>query len=185
MLVRAAISVLATGGSRALTHRAVDAAADVPAGATSNCFRTRAGLLAGVLEQVLATETDRYRTLPTDHGPTDHGPPDPRLEALARDVRAMVDHLTGPNREATIARLALAVEASWDPTLRAMLDAGRGVWHDLTADRMRALGVAEPDAAADGLLALVDGLVLDRLRGRPGPDPGALATALITGLERS
>lgn len=41
----AALAVLAAEGSRGLTHRAVDEAAGLPSGSTSNHFRTRSALL--------------------------------------------------------------------------------------------------------------------------------------------
>ena len=41
LLADAAIAVISGSGMRALTHRAVDAAADVPSGTTSYHFRTR------------------------------------------------------------------------------------------------------------------------------------------------
>lgn len=53
----AAIELLGTEGLRALTHRRVDSIADVPAGSTSNYFRTRQALVEGVLDRLL--ERDR------------------------------------------------------------------------------------------------------------------------------
>jgi hypothetical protein len=53
----AAITVLGGDGSRGLTHRAVDAAAGVPAGTTSNHNRTREALLAGIVTRL--AELDR------------------------------------------------------------------------------------------------------------------------------
>ncbi len=44
-LLDAAICVLGESGIRGLTHRAVDAAAGLPAGSASNLFRTRDALL--------------------------------------------------------------------------------------------------------------------------------------------
>src|SRR6476469_5333345 len=53
----AAVQVLGTGGSRALTHRAVDRAAGVAEGTTSNYFRTRKALVAGVLGYISRAES--------------------------------------------------------------------------------------------------------------------------------
>ena len=44
----AAASLVGTQGTRALTHARVDAEAGLPRGSTSNHFRTRASLLAGL-----------------------------------------------------------------------------------------------------------------------------------------
>ncbi|CAM5696803.1 Mycothiol-dependent maleylpyruvate isomerase metal-binding domain-containing protein OS=Streptomyces violarus OX=67380 GN=FHS41_000525 PE=4 SV=1 [Streptomyces violarus] len=49
VLADAAIGVLAEAGIRGLTHRAVDRAADLPAGTTSAYYRTRQALLTGWL----------------------------------------------------------------------------------------------------------------------------------------
>lgn len=59
----AAIAVLADGGARRLTHRAVDAAAGLPAGSTSNLFPRRAELIAGILQHMLAREQQAVTAL--------------------------------------------------------------------------------------------------------------------------
>lgn len=51
-LCDAGLDVLATEGLRGLTHRAVDAAAGLPAGSCSNVFRSRAALLEGLAARV-------------------------------------------------------------------------------------------------------------------------------------
>ena len=55
-LLDAAIAVLGGQGSRGFTHRAVDAAASVPIGTTSNYFRTREALLDGVVSRFVDLE---------------------------------------------------------------------------------------------------------------------------------
>ena len=47
-----AIVVLARGGSRGLTHRAIDRQAGVPAGTTTNYFRDKEELLKGLFERI-------------------------------------------------------------------------------------------------------------------------------------
>src|SRR3954447_1685384 len=51
-ILDAALSVLAHDGMRALTHRAVDAAAGIAPGSTSYYFRTRAALVAGCIDRL-------------------------------------------------------------------------------------------------------------------------------------
>ena len=65
-LLDAAIDVLGTRGMRQLTHRAVDAAAGLPVGSTSNRFRTRESLLVGVLRRILERETAMWTRLAID-----------------------------------------------------------------------------------------------------------------------
>ncbi|MCW4457073.1 TetR/AcrR family transcriptional regulator [Microbacterium sp. MPKO10] len=48
----AAIRVIASSGMHGLTHRTVDRAAGVPEGSTSNVFRTRSSLVAGVATHI-------------------------------------------------------------------------------------------------------------------------------------
>src|SRR6266487_2562015 len=55
-LLDAAITVLGERGIHALTHRAVDTAAGLPAGSTSNHFRTRDALLDAVVERFAARD---------------------------------------------------------------------------------------------------------------------------------
>lgn len=47
-----AIAVVAEQGVRGLTHRAVDAMAELPVGSTSNVYRTRDALVTGILERI-------------------------------------------------------------------------------------------------------------------------------------
>ena len=55
-LLDAALELVGTQGMRGLTHRAVDAAADLPPGSTSNYFRTREALILGIVERFVARE---------------------------------------------------------------------------------------------------------------------------------
>ncbi|NRQ39657.1 TetR family transcriptional regulator [Nonomuraea sp. NN258] len=52
VLADVAIELVATQGIRALTHRAVDAAAGMPIGTTSAYFRTRKALLTGLVRRM-------------------------------------------------------------------------------------------------------------------------------------
>ncbi|GEM_PF-757215 len=47
-----AIAVVAEQGVRGLTHRAVDAMAELPVGSTSNVYRTRDALITGIMERI-------------------------------------------------------------------------------------------------------------------------------------
>jgi AcrR family transcriptional regulator len=56
LVLDAAIEVLGNRGMRNLTHRAVDDRAGLPMGSTSNLFRTREALIAGVLGRLQERE---------------------------------------------------------------------------------------------------------------------------------
>ena len=73
-LLDAALELVGTQGMRGLTHRAVDAAADLPPGSTSNYFRTRAALLnIGVACLVAApARADEGQWMPEQIANLDH-----------------------------------------------------------------------------------------------------------------
>ncbi|WP_328408590.1 TetR/AcrR family transcriptional regulator [Nocardia sp. NBC_00403] len=58
LIVDAAIDVIATRGIRALTHRAIDTALDLPAGSASYYFRTKRALIEAITDRI----TSRSRT---------------------------------------------------------------------------------------------------------------------------
>ncbi|AXB41874.1 hypothetical protein A4R43_04485 [Amycolatopsis albispora] len=154
-MVEAATTVLGTQGARGLTHRAVDAEAGLPAGTTSNHFRTRGALLAGVL----AGLAERDFTVATEFAG----------EGLAEGAARFARHMAGPDRVATLARYALFLEAAWDPQLRLQLE----VTGTRAAAPLRALlvasGSADPDRHAKILLDHIEGMVLHELT-RPSGD---------------
>ncbi len=117
LLADAAISLIADGGIRALTHRAVDAAAGVPSGTTSYHFRTRRELLRGVLVRIAEVNAGRLSGLP--------GPPTDALDApaarrdrlaeadqLANRVAVFIDGQLSERRAGTLARMACEIEVA-------------------------------------------------------------------------
>ncbi|MFI7008361.1 TetR/AcrR family transcriptional regulator [Streptomyces sp. NPDC050145] len=107
----AAIGVLAESGSRGLTHRAVDAAAQVPLGTTKNYFPTRDALLRASADRII----ELYEAIPR---PT----PDDRA-GLAALLRTLLEHVVGPGRVRVRALLELQREATRTPWLAQPLDA--------------------------------------------------------------
>jgi AcrR family transcriptional regulator len=149
----AAIELLASGGIRALTHLRVDQEAGLAKGSTSNSFRTRAALLHGVVDHMVARELPHV---------TEASAPASVDDFIDRLV-AVFEFLTGPNRQMTAARLALFVEASHDPSLRAALAQGRARMMAAILPDLSALGAPDPRLAAETLSACVEGLYLQRL----------------------
>ena len=169
LLADAAIGLIAGSGIRALTHRAVDAAAEVPTGTTSYHFRTRRELLRGVLVRIAAINAERLARLPGP--PTDQtGAPTTRpvrlaeADQLAQRVAVFVDGQIGEHRDRTLARMACEIEVASDPDLREILHAG-GIFRALAIGAVTRLGATDPPRSADGLIALLDGLQYDRLVG--------------------
>src|ERR1041384_6140878 len=98
-VLNAAVRVLAEGGTRALTHRAVDTAAGVPEGTTANHFRSRGALIGGVVVHVADAELAVWNAAGADD-----------TDAPGRLAAAMIA-LTGPHRDLSLARFALFPDA--------------------------------------------------------------------------
>ncbi|GAA4214653.1 TetR/AcrR family transcriptional regulator [Actinocatenispora rupis] len=158
----AAITVLGTAGLRQLTHRAADAAADLPAGSTSNLFRTRDALLTGVLDRLLERETAVWSRL------ADPAPPR-TAEEFVRAIAVLLADLTGPHRELTLARHAAFHEAAFRPHLQRRIARAQDELTSYGTVLLAPLGLPDPAAAIPGLMALIDGLLLRQLA-NPDPD---------------
>ncbi len=168
-LLDAAIRVVGTEGIRALTHRAVDAAAGLPTGSASNLFRTREALLRAMVVRMIDTEVEGWGRLAGAAVPT-------TPDALAATLGAMVETLTGSLRTLTVARYSLFMEAARDEALQAEM--GRGARRVAAIGRqwLTAAGSSDPDAHTALVMAHLDGLVVHRLA-FPGTPPGSDAAA--------
>ncbi|MGW3957560.1 TetR/AcrR family transcriptional regulator [Streptomyces sp. NPDC004752] len=163
-----AIALLAERGMRGLTHRAVDEAAGLPQGSTSNVARTRQALLELVVRRHAVRES---RVLALDEMPDPRGGLDSLADALALAAHRSVTR----HRELLISRYELALEATRRPALRAFYDATGAVFRDQLAAMVAALGSTEPERHALSLLAWADGLMFSCAAGSfsarvPGPD---------------
>ncbi|TFD54556.1 TetR family transcriptional regulator [Cryobacterium frigoriphilum] len=152
----AAVEVLGSQGLRYLTHARIDDGAGLPRGSTSNYFRTRAALIAGVIDWVARHEL----------GDIDPGF-DPAVSTPDDLVDAFCDLVTlqtGPARVRTIARYLLFLEAArGGDEFRAPLVANRGLFEQWTTSTLAALGAPHPKTAALALMAFGEGLILHRL----------------------
>ena len=152
----AALEVLGTGGIHALSHARVDATAGLPAGSTSNYFRTRAALVAAAVARLRELDDENWQaTLDAGH-PTS-------LTALADAFAAFVTDATGRSRTRTAARYVIFVQGVVEPALLASLNADRRRLVDWTATALTRLAVPHGTATAETLLAAVEGLILHRL----------------------
>ncbi|MGX1272491.1 TetR/AcrR family transcriptional regulator [Streptomyces phaeoluteigriseus] len=175
LIADAAISTVADAGLRGLTHRAVDAAAGLPAGSTSYYFRTRGALIGACylrLAELSVADADRWEA--------DHGRPDP--DSAADALAALLHHWLTTARDRQLARFELSLEATRRPELRAALRTAGLAARSRAASLLAALGAPRPGPAADLLVAWVDGLLYDRLVGalaetRPLPDVAELTAA--------
>ncbi|MFC8617873.1 TetR/AcrR family transcriptional regulator [Micromonospora purpureochromogenes] len=178
-LTDAAIALLAEGGMRALTHRAVDARAGVPLGTTSAYLRTRQALIEAVVRRLV--DLDRAdlvdRELPTNAPPP--GPP-PRLtpadlDHLAVATAQVLDRWLTTGRDRSLARYACLLEAVHRPELRPILAHGT-VLREQARALLAGAGASDPRRQGDQFVAFVDGLLFDRLVGAgalSAPPPGS------------
>lgn len=155
-LAEAATHVLARGGSRGLTHRAVDAFAEVPPGTTSRYFRNRDALFVAVTEYAISTHLD-------DVGVEPAGPAlltrDELVELLVQTARAAV----GEQRFRHLAVAELFLESNRRPALReAMIAAAQ---QHMASVRMlfAAAGVPLDEMGARRFVAFIDGMLFSAL----------------------
>ena len=173
LVLDAAIRVLGTGGSRALTHRAADTEAGLPLGSTSNLFRTREALLSGVLGQILKHETQAWAALGAGLTP----------QNFAEVVGGFVTSLAGRRRDLTLARKAIFLEATFSPGLRHQIAEGQRRLAEWAAPLVAGLGSSRPEADLRLILAFIDGLLSAQLANPVRDfDPAAALTVLMRGL---
>jgi len=191
----AAIAVLAEHGARGLTHRAVDQAAGLPPGTTSNYARTRAALLTLTLARIdeLDTAEATGGAVGTDGvngisgseaggaGLGGAGLGGAELdgagldgarvaEALADVLTMLLDRwITDPGaRRRVLARFELALEATRRPEMRAAYDEmGRAIRAQVV-QLLATAGSAHPERDAWTLIAWVEGTAFYALAGAGG-----------------
>ncbi|GGV88005.1 TetR/AcrR family transcriptional regulator [Streptomyces massasporeus] len=162
-----ALALLAERGMRGLTHRAVDQAAALPQGSTSNLARTRQALLELAVRR-LADREARVLAL--------HEMPDPAAGTGSLvDALALAAHraLTN-NRALTLARYELALEATRRPELRAFFDATGARFRDQLTALVTGMGSTDPARHTLSLIAWADGLMFSCVAGSFGADTPSL-----------
>lgn len=166
----AAITLIGEEGIRALTHGRVDSAAGLPPGSTSNHFRTRAALVAGVIAWIAEQERN------------DAAIPEIRSEAeLVTALTRMIETQSGPLAARTRARYALFLEA--DPDAVAPLQAQREGFEAWTRAILTTLGGPTAAGRAPFLMATGDGLLLHRITVDPdAPIADSLRLAVAAAL---
>ncbi|MEV4800924.1 TetR/AcrR family transcriptional regulator [Nonomuraea sp. NPDC049421] len=150
-----AIALLAERGMRGLTHRAVDEAAGLPPGSTSNLARTRAALL----ELTLARLTEREEKALSGAYEGDYDPE--RLPARLAEVL----HIQLSDSARTLARYELALEATRRPELRAIYDRAGRRFRDPAVAMLAALGSRDPVRHGRAMVAFAEGLLFDAIAG--------------------
>ncbi|MEV5593753.1 TetR/AcrR family transcriptional regulator [Streptomyces sp. NPDC052496] len=156
----AALSLLAARGLRGLTHRAVDEAAGLPQGSTSNLARTRAALLETVVRRL--AEREAAVLMPPELPEAVSGGGDALAEALALALhRSLTRH-----RELVVARYELALEATRRPELRTFYDRTGQQFRGPLVAMLTAAGSASPERHALNTIAWCDGVLFSCVAGQ-------------------
>ncbi|MFD7446029.1 TetR/AcrR family transcriptional regulator [Streptomyces sp. NPDC059909] len=152
LIADAALTLLAERGMRGLTHRAVDEAAGLPQGSTSNHARTRQALLEAAVRRQAERE---MQVLTPDEMPAPRGSAEALTDALALALhRYLTDH-----RALLVSRYELALEATRRPELRAYYDRTGAAFREPLVALMAGAGSAEPERHALSLVAWCEGLM--------------------------
>jgi DNA-binding transcriptional regulator YbjK len=167
----AAVRLVGEQGVRALTHARVDAAAELPKGSTSNWFRTRDALVAGVVawiaDQERADLTAAFARVST-------------IDDVVDAIATLLEDATGRHAARTRARYALFLETTATPTAQPSLRAERSRFETQSRDMLLSLGATDPDLATATLLAVAAGLIVNRLTVAPNA-PIRPAIELVVG----
>ena len=166
----AAIELVGTEGLRALTHVRVDDQATLPRGSTSNYFRTRAALLAGVVERIIDRELPQVEAAEELPATADE-----LIDALC----TLLDATTGQGRTLTTARLVVFLEASNDPDLREALARGRVAMEAATVGMLARMGATNPEPGAAAIMACSEGVILHRIARHDETDPRAVIELVV------
>ncbi|GAA2878867.1 TetR/AcrR family transcriptional regulator [Streptosporangium fragile] len=158
-----AIGLLVERGMRGLTHRAVDEAAGLPPGSTSNLARTRSALLELALARLTQLEAAVFQPVLSAAEPGD-------LDALAEmTAQALWAQLT-VGRGSTIARYELALEATRRPELRRIYDRLGERFREPAVAILSAAGSSDPVRHARQVFAFSEGVMFDAVVGA-GAEP--------------
>lgn len=153
-----AIALLADRGMRGLTHRAVDEAAGLPPGSTSNLARTRSALLELTLARLTQLESAAFA---------------PILESPAEDLVGVLAEMTAQalwaqltvGRRRTVARYELALEATRRPELRRIYDRAGARFRDPAVAILSAAGSSDPVRHGRQIVAFSEGVIFDAVIG--------------------
>lgn len=166
-ILDAAIDILCDDGVGGLTHRQVDGRAGVPAGTTSNYFRTRQALLEATASRTVDLHWQRVKALQAAVGP------------MSRDaLRALMIRMLDPDeqfRRWTLARFELFMESTRRQELRPLMLELQAAAVKSATLIFEAAGFTPEPERMDELSRLLNGFVFSNLT--IAPEPGAQDTA--------
>ncbi|WP_425307471.1 hypothetical protein AADG42_01490 [Ammonicoccus fulvus] len=146
----AGLAILAERGLRGVTHRAIDSAAGLPTGSTSNVFRTKQALIDGLVARLVELDLAALEgnAVPDLSSPA----------ALAAQIARQSAALTHPPMDTlTRARLQLALDPEID------LSSQHEGFTAMATQLLRALGATDPERRACSITDYLDGLIFHAL----------------------
>jgi DNA-binding transcriptional regulator YbjK len=167
-LLRAAIELLAEGGARAVTHRAVAARAKVPLAATTYYFESIGKLTEEALRLHMTERVEELHELASGAAAG---------QSVTEIAERFIDALIKREPAAVVAQFEVYLEAARNPALRDVVAYALDASEALAKEVLTALGARRPEQAATVLIAIVNGFALNRL-GRPLPQAEDAAAML-------
>src|SRR5262245_28598849 len=168
-ILDAAIDILCDDGVGGLTHRQVDSRAGVPAGTTSNYFRTRQALLEATAARTVELHWQRVEALRS------------AIRPLSRDgVKALIIRMLEPDeqfRRWTLARFELFMEGTRRPELQPFIKDLQAAAVKSAIVILEAAGLTPTPDTVDELSRLLNGFVFSNLT--MTPEPGTQDTARL------
>lgn len=170
--------LVAAGGLQAVTHRAVERAADVPHGSVTYHFGTRDDLVFAMVDRLVEDCERAVAAIARDVAMALAR--SPRGTGARIDIDRAADGLVAwidEDRQRHLARLELELAAARDPRLRERMTEAAMVFWRLCEPIVLALGSEDPELDGRAMAAAVDGLLLDRLAHEPS-DPRVVRAAV-------
>jgi DNA-binding transcriptional regulator YbjK len=162
-ILDAAIDILCDDGVGGLTHRQADTRAGVPAGTTSNYFRTRQALLEATAARTVELHWQRVEMLQSVIGP------------ISRDaLKALMIRMLDPDdqfRRWTLARFELFMESTRREELRPMMKELQAAAVKSATLMFEAAGFTPTPERIDELSRVLNGFVFSNLT--VAPEPGS------------
>lgn len=157
-----AIEILADAGVGGLTHRAVDERGGLPAGTTSNYFRTRLALLEATAAHTVDLHWRRVELL-SKLGPMTR-------EGVRALMTRMISEPDDQARRYTLARFELFMEGTRRPELQPFLADLRAAMVKSATVMFESAGLSPRPDQMQELSRLLNGLVFSNLTLAPEPD---------------
>lgn len=171
----AALELVAERGLQSLTHRGIEARAQVSHGVTTYYFKTRDALIDALFEHICQRQitwiTAMYADLVAEAG-ADPGGFD-REAFTRRGIEIMISE-----RTLTLARYELYLHAARDSRLQQITAELRQRHVAIQTQLFAALGAPEPQLSANRFLSAVEGMLLYQVS-VPEPDFERWATAYL------